>query len=111
MDVTAEIPVRVQNDSAWKQVLETFFSEFVHFCLPNLANLIDWNRPWCNLDKELRTITKGAKAGDRVVDKLFKVYLKDGSERWMLVHIEVQNSHDGLLPERVLIYVYRLYDK
>jgi len=46
------------------------------------------------------------------VDKLVKVFLKDGSEKYILVHVEVQ-SHKGKgdLSARMFTYFYRVKDK
>ena len=46
------------------------------------------------------------------IDKLVQVYLKDGSEKWILIHIEVQGYNDLNFPERMFKYFYyRIYDK
>jgi len=37
----------------------------------------------------------------RYVDKLVKVYQRDGKEEWILVHVEVQGYHDKLFPARM----------
>jgi hypothetical protein len=46
-----------------------------------------------------------------MVDKLVKVYLKDGSEQWVLVHVEVQTQHAIGFPERMFVYHYRIRDR
>jgi hypothetical protein len=99
------------QDTAWKDILEVFFKDFVEFCLPDLYVLVNWNKPWTTLDKELHAITKDGATGKRFVDKLFKVYLRDGQERWVLVHLEVQAELDEAFPERMFTYSYRIYDK
>jgi Domain of unknown function (DUF4351)/Putative transposase, YhgA-like len=99
------------QDTAWKEVMGAFFKEFVALCLPSLYPLVDWTRPWISLDKELHTITNDGAIGKRYVDKLFKIYLKDGQERWVLVHLEIQAEPDEAFPERMFIYAYRIYDK
>jgi hypothetical protein len=102
---------RNQQDNAWKDVLEAYFKDFMCYCLPDLYQLIDWKKPVTSLDKEFQTITKGAKAGKRLADKLFQVFLKDGSEQWILIHIEVQGSFEKPFPKRMFIYAYRIFDK
>jgi hypothetical protein len=99
------------QDTAWKQVLEAYFKEFVQLCIPALYDLIDWEKPWTSLDKELHAITKEGITGRRLADKLFSVYLKDGQEQWILIHLEVQAEPDKLLPKRMLVYAYRIFDK
>ena len=59
----------------------------------------------------MQSITKGAETGKRLLDKLFKVFLKDGSEQWILIHVEVQGSKDDDFPKRMFTYGYRIWDK
>jgi predicted transposase YdaD len=40
-----------------------------------------------------------------------KVYLKNGVEQWILVHIEVQGYKDKSFEERMFTYYYRIKDK
>jgi len=104
-------PIHTQADTAWKQILDVYFKNFVDYCLPDLSRLIDWSRAWSSLDKELQSISKNNLAGKRLLDKLMKVYLLDGKEQWILVHIEVQGKPEETFPNRMLTYNYRLYDK
>lgn len=43
------------------------------------------------------------------MDKVVKVWLLDGEEAWVLVHVEVQGQYDRNFAERIYIYNYRLY--
>ncbi|MBF2056481.1 MAG: DUF4351 domain-containing protein [Cyanobacterium sp. T60_A2020_053] len=63
-----------------------------------------------SLDKELQKITADSDDTKRLVDKLFKVWLKDNQEVWILVHIEVQSQYDTSFNERMFIYHYRTFD-
>lgn len=99
------------NDTAWKDILDIYLPQFVEYCLPGLHTLIAWDKAWVSLDKELHAITKEGLTGTRLVDKLIKVYLWDGQEQWVLIHVEVQSLPDKLFPERMLTYAYRIYDK
>jgi predicted transposase YdaD len=65
------------------------------------------------LDKELEQIfpPQNDNFSPRYVDKLVKVFMKDGKEEWILVHIEVQGYKDMLFPERMFTYYYRIFDK
>ena len=71
----------------------------------------DWKRQWTSLDKELNAITKGVEHGKRLLDKLFKVYLKNGHEQWILLNVEVQGSPEEEFPKRLFTYSYRAFDK
>jgi hypothetical protein len=42
---------------------------------------------------------------------LVKVYLLDGKEQWVLIHIEVQGQRDDDFPERMFISYYRIFDR
>lgn len=103
--------IRKKNDIGWKIVLEAFLADFMHFLFPPLAELIDWKKPPETLDTELHAISKEARQGSRIVDKLFKVYLRNGKEQWILIHIEVQGKKDPTLPERMFVSSYRIYDR
>ncbi len=100
-----------EYDVAWKDILDTYLQAGIEYCLPQLSKLIDWSKGWVPLDKELAVITKGAKAGKRLADKLYKVYLKDGSEAWLLLHLEVQSGQEKAFPQRMFTYYYRIFDK
>lgn len=111
MSANNEIVIkRSEQDTAWKEVLDTYFKDFVEYCIPHLNSLIDWDKPYDSLDKELQAITKGTESGKRLLDKLFKVYLKNGDEQWILIHLEVQGRRDLTFPKRMFIYSYRIYD-
>jgi hypothetical protein len=46
-----------------------------------------------------------------LADKLFKIWLKDGQEAWILIHVEIQNQRDPAFAERMFVYNYRIYDR
>ena len=62
------------------------------------------------LDQELQEVVRDAKTGKRRVDKLYRVLLLDGTEEWILVHVEVQGRPDRRLPERPYRYHGRIAD-
>ena len=39
------------------------------------------------------------------------MWLQEGQEAWVLIHIEVQSQRDDDFPERMFVYHYRLYDR
>jgi len=80
------------------------------FFFPDAHRAIDWSRGYEALDKELQQIMHEAELGIRLADKLFKVWLEDGKETWILIHVEVQSQRDEMLAERMYIYNYRIYD-
>lgn len=99
------------HDSPWKGALEVFFRPFMDFLYPHISELIDWQRPVEFLDKELQKITRKAKNSRRYADKLVKVHFLNGTEQWILIHIEVQGAPEVDFPERMFIYYYRIRDR
>jgi len=99
------------QDEAWKEIIEKLFPDFLAFFFPQIYRDIDFSRGFEFLDKELQKILKGSEVGKRIVDKLVKVYLNDGSEKWLLIHIEVQGYQEENFSERIYIYNYRIFDR
>jgi len=103
-----------QDDRLWKSILETVFEDFLLFFYPNANDIFDFSKGVTYLDKELDLLfppEEGAR-GVRFVDKLVKVYLKDGSEKYILIHIEVQSQKgNNDLEKRMFRYFYRVKDK
>lgn len=93
-------------DSPWKEALELFFEAFMQFYFPGLCTEIDWSRGFEFLDKELQQVLREAEFGRRHIDKLVKVWLKDGGEQWILIHIEFQGQPQAEFPERMYVYNY-----
>lgn len=113
MDVLPE-PIFVPPsamDSAWKDILDSYFQEFMLFFYPKLAELIDWHTPYNVMDKELHAITKNSMVGKQFVDKLIKVKSKQGSEHFVLVHLEVQGEAQSVFALRLYQYNYRVFDR
>jgi hypothetical protein len=98
-------------DSSWKAVLERYFPQFLEFFFPQIYAEIDWERGWEFLDKELQQVVRDADLGKRLVDKLVKVWRKDGTETFVLIHLEVQGQVDLRFAERMFEYHYRLHDR
>ena len=98
-------------DSPWKEAVESYFPEFIEFYFPEASQQIAWARGYQFLDQELRAVVQDAELGKRFVDKLAKVALRDGSERWVYAHLEVQGSAQAEFAERMFVYNYRLYDR
>jgi len=96
--------LRDDFDSPWKEALQLYLPAFLSLCWPNVHTEIDWSRGYQSLDKEFQRILRRAKLGKRIADKLFKVWLKDGIECWVLVHVEVQGYVDQEFPKRMFEY-------
>ena len=100
-----------EQDTPWKEIIETLFPQFMNFFFPEAHAAIDWTRTPVFLDKELQQVVRGAATGRRFVDKLVKVWQSGGQETWVLVHIEVQSQRERAFPKRMFVYHNRLFDR
>ncbi len=98
-------------DEGWKEAIELYFKQFLELLFPDIHKDIDFDRGYQFLDKELEKILKENLTGKRRADKLVKVYLKDGSEKFILIHIEVQGQSEREFEKRMYVYNYRIYDR
>ena len=100
------------HDSGWKEILDLYFPQFLQFFFPEIYNDMDFSqKSYEFLDKEFQSIIKEGEVGRRYADKLIKVYLRDGNEKWLLIHIEVQGEKEEKFEERLYIYNYRIFDR
>ncbi len=81
------------------------------FFFPQAHADIDWTRGYEMLDKELQPIVRQSKQGRRYVDKLVRVWLTSGKEKWLLVHVEVQTWKEDDFPRRMYVYNHRIFDR
>jgi len=98
-------------DTPWKDILDTYFQDFMAFFFPKAYNDIVWSKKYESLDKELQKAVRDASLGKRLVDKLVKVWRKDGKETWVLVHIEIQSQKESDFAKRIYVYNYRIFDR
>jgi hypothetical protein len=102
---------RADPDGAWKEFLENYPEQIIERCFPETYPDIDFSRGVEFLDLELAQIIRRGRIGRKAVDKLLKVYLKNGGEEWLLLHVEIQGRREADFPERLFVYAYRLYEK
>ena len=83
------------------------------FFFPNAQELFDFSQPFQFLDKELEQLfpSNPDDFSPKYADKLVKVFTKEGQERWILIHIEVQGNTDKNFSHRMFQYFYRIYDR
>ncbi|MCP4153430.1 MAG: hypothetical protein GY757_37225 [bacterium] len=108
-------------DSAWKEVIEKLFSQFLAFFFPDIHRDIDFAKPIEFLNDELRQIDPNNKLGKRLSDALVKIHLKkkppgDTKNKkpeciWVLIHLEVEGNPRNKFMERMFVYYYRIYDR
>ena len=91
--------------------MEVYWRPFLELCFPTIAGGIDWTVPVEFLDQELQEIVRDADLGKQRVDKLAKVRRTDGTDEWVLVHVEVQSQADEGLPLRLYQYHHRIVDR
>ena len=98
--------MRHDKDILWKGLLEWVFDDLLRFVFPEADKVFDMQKGFGFLDKELAELyPEPEKESDtRVVDKLVKVFRKDGGEEWVLIHIEavrlVSRLFNCLIPAR-----------
>ncbi|WP_448573507.1 hypothetical protein [Trichothermofontia sp.] len=105
------IETRSEYDSPWKDVLETYFTDFIAFFFSSIYADIDWSKGYEFLDNELQQIVRDAELGRRITDKLVKVWRNSGQQTWVLIHLELQNTNEDAFSERMFVYNYRLRDR
>src|SRR5205085_5771536 len=98
-------------DTPWKEALEYFLAPFLAFFYPAIHAGIDWSRGYRSLDKELHQLTRDARLGKGLADKLFQVWLPEGAEAWLLIHVEVQGEPEPTFPQRMFLYNIRAYER
>jgi hypothetical protein len=98
-------------DSPWKEALDAYFEPFLALFFPNVHRQIDWSRGYESLDKEFQQVVREAEVGRRYVDKLVKVWTKEGVECWVLIHVEVQTARESKFAQRMYVYNYRVFDR
>jgi hypothetical protein len=103
------------NDILWKVILEEVFDDLLRFIFPEAEKVFDLKRGFEFLDKELAEMypDPGKNTSTRFVDKLVKVFRRDGKEEWLLIHIEVQGetNRKAQFAERMFRYFYRIFDR
>lgn len=105
--------MRRKDDQLWKGILEDLFDDFLRFMHPNADAIFDFGRGIEFLDKELEQLFPPEENvyAPKLVDKLAKVYRKDGGEEWILIHVEVQGQYHKGFPKRMYQYFGRIFDK
>jgi len=74
--------------------------------------LFDMEKGFQFLDKELEQLFPMQDSeSPKFVDKLIKVFTKNGREEWILCHVEIQGYDDAQFAKRMFTYFYRILDK
>ncbi len=97
-------------DNPWKEAIEQYFKEFVAFFFPKAYKKTNWSKGYVFPDKELRKITRKAEVSRKYVDKPVQVWLKNKSEIWAAVHIDVQSQTEKDFSKRMYVTVHIFFD-
>jgi len=105
--------MRRKDDILWKGILEDVFDDFLRFFDPEAEQFYNLNKKFEFLDKELAQVfpPENDEYSPKVVDKLVKVFTREGNEEWVLVHVEVQGQYQQDFARRMFTYFYRILDK
>jgi len=97
----------IDHDRLFKELLTTFFWEFIQLFLPEVATYLE-SDSISFMDKEVFTdVTAGEKYE---ADLVVKARLR-GEESFFLVHLEHQAQYQGTFDKRMFRYFSRLYEK
>ena len=102
-----------RNDLLWKGIQEELSDDFLRFFFPDADTRFDLQREPEYLDKELEQLfpPEDEQFAPRHVDKLIRVFTRNGNEASILLHCEVQGYEQSEFPERMFRYYSRLWDK
>jgi DNA segregation ATPase FtsK/SpoIIIE-like protein len=106
-----EEEIMIQYDGTWKLVIEEFYLDFMEFFLPDLFAVLDTSVAPEFLNQELLTIQKELNVPKQITDRLIKVQLLDGTQKWVLVHIEIQTKFEIQFSTRMYLYQSFIYAK
>lgn len=104
---------RKRHDELLKAMFKDYIFAFLRLMYPNADEIFDFSKGFELLENELLEIMADRipELGKLVSDLLVKVYLKDGEEKWILIHIELEASSNPNIGRRLFQYFYRIVDK
>ena len=101
------VDVRQDHDRWFKELISTFFEEFILAFLPDVFEHLDFQH-LSFLHQEVYTdVLKRTKG---MVDIIAETKLK-GEDSLIIVHVEPQSTYDKSFHERMFFYFSRLYEK
>jgi hypothetical protein len=105
--------LRKKSDELLKGAFEDNFSDFLRFVYPDADTILDFEKGIEFMDKELHAIIpdRERKRDKRIADLLAKLYLKDGTEKWVLLNVEIEGGNDPEFAYRLYQYNYRIRDR
>ncbi|GAB1545051.1 DUF4351 domain-containing protein [Scytonema sp. NUACC21] len=97
----------IDHDRLFKELLSTFFIEFLELFLPEVASTIDRNSIRFLPQEYFADLTSGE---DKIIDLLVEVK-QAGEDVGFLLHVEAQSYPETDFPRRMFFYFARLYQK
>jgi predicted transposase YdaD len=98
---------QTSHDQKFKELIATFFIEFLELFLPDLAKAIEPDSVTFREQEYFIDLVEGEK---KVIDLLAEVKLA-GEDATVLIHIEPQSTHRLVFPQRMFFYFSRLHQK
>lgn len=97
----------IDHDRLFKELISTFFVEFLDLFLPHVANAIDRDSVRFLPQEYFADLTSGE---DQIVDLLAEVQLA-GETMGFLIHLEAQSYSEQQFSRRIFFYFARLHQK
>lgn len=101
----------------WVSIIDTIiittnypFQLAMEFFFPHIATEIDWSKELFFCSNELDILFPDSETKDRRADVLVKVWQKNGTSAFVMLHLEVQSQQDTEFPLRMYQYNYRIFD-
>lgn len=104
---------RKKNDIITKAAFVEWFTDLLRFLYPDADDVFNLGRGVTAMEKELLEIIPEREriGGTLLADLLMKVYLRNGTEQWILVHLEVEAGSSKRFAARLWRYYIRLTDR
>jgi predicted transposase YdaD len=97
----------ISHDQNFKELISTFFIEFLELFLPEFAATIDPTSITFLQQEYFVDLVEGE---EKIVDLLAEVKLA-GEDATILIHIEPQSTSQTVFPQRLFFYFARLHQK
>jgi hypothetical protein len=97
----------IDHDRLFKELIQTYFSEFIHLFFPQVYEEIDFEQLTFLSEEVFTDIVTGER---RRVDLLVMTKLR-GADVIIIIHVEAQAYYQKAFPERMFIYSSRLFEK
>ena len=96
---------QIDHDQNFKELISTFFIEFLELFLPEIAKMIDPGSVKFLQQEYFVDLVEGE---EKIVDLLVEVK-QSGQDATFLIHIEPQSTSRSVFPERMFFYFARLH--